>query len=154
MKKFSLATFLLGLILFNSCGKDSETIPKATENDTIVVDSTFVDEHNAQNSLDYEGVYEGVLPCIKSDCKEIELKLELKPDNYFIYSTKRVNIDQEASYTTGTYHFEKDGNTITLDEIANVPNSFFIAEGRIYQLDKNQQKIEGPDAEKFILKKK
>lgn len=154
MKKFSIALFIASLTLFNSCGKDSETISNSNENDSTSIETPIVDGHNAQNSLDYEGIYEGVLPCIKSDCKEIELSLELKPDGFFIYSTKRVGVDKEAAFTTGTFHFEEDGNTIALDQIANVPNSFFIAEGKIYQLDKNQQKIEGPDAEKFILKKK
>ncbi len=153
MKKISIATVFASFILFSSCGKETKTVSNPSTNDSVQTTETVVDGHNAQNSLDYEGVYEGTLPCIKSDCKEIELSLELKPDNYYIYATKRLGVDQEPSYTTGTYHFEKDGNTIVLDEIANVPNSFFISEGKIYQLDKNQQKIEGPNADKFILTK-
>jgi len=151
MKKIIVALTLGFSLLTISCGKESETVSTATT-DSIIADTLIVDSHhNAKNSIDYQGTYKGVLPCIKSDCKEIELSVQLLPDDVFIYSTKRVGIDTEELMTTGNYHFENDGNTIVLDQISNVPNSFFIAEGKIYQLDEKQQKIEGPDAEKFIL---
>ncbi|MBS7332049.1 MAG: copper resistance protein NlpE N-terminal domain-containing protein [Weeksellaceae bacterium] len=153
MKKISISFLLTGAFIFIACGNDKESVQSTTINDSIIVD-TIADHHNAKNSLDYEGTYEGILPCINSDCKEIELTLKLMPDNMFVYSTKRVGIDNEELMTTGTYHFEEDGNTIVLEQIANVPNSFFVSEGKIYQLDKNQKKIEGNDAEKYILLKK
>lgn len=154
MKKIFVA-FTLGLTFsLLSCKNEAETVKTTETTDTIPTDSIAVDHHNAQTSLDFEGTYEGVLPCIKLDCKEIELKLQLMPDGLFVYSTKRLGIDKEELMTSGTYHFEADGNTIVLDQIANVPNAFFIAEGKIYQLDKDQKKIEGPNAEKYILLKK
>ena len=155
MKKIYTSIFLSSLLFLASCGNDKENVQDVVSNDTISVTDTIIsDGHNAQNSLDYEGTYEGVLPCSISDCKEIEMSLKLMPDNVFVYGTKRRGIDKEELMTTGTYHFEKDGNTIVLEEIANVPNSFFISEGKIYQLDKDQKKIEGADAEKYILMKK
>ena len=153
MNKFFVAFVIASLALVN-CKNEKETVQTVETNDTVKVDTVFADEHNAKNSLDYEGTYEGTLPCMKGDCKEIELSLKLMKDGIFVYSTKRVGIDKEQLMTSGTYHFEADGNTIVLDQIADVPNSFFISEGKIYQLDKNQKKIDGPDAEKFILKKK
>jgi len=154
MKKIFVALTLGLTFAMLSCKNDAESVKSTNTTDTIKIDSTTVDTHTAQTSIDYEGTYEGVLPCIKSDCKEIELKLQLMPDGVFVYSTKRLGIDQEELMTTGTFHFENDGNTIVLDQIANVPNAFFISEGKIYQLDKDQKKIEGPDAEKYILLKK
>ncbi|WP_322971745.1 copper resistance protein NlpE [Faecalibacter sp. LW9] len=154
MKKIFVALTLGVTFAMLSCKNDAESVKSTNTTDTIKIDSTTVDTHTAQTSIDYEGTYEGVLPCIKSDCKEIELKLQLMPDGVFVYSTKRLGIDQEELMTTGTFHFENDGNTIVLDQIANVPNAFFISEGKIYQLDKDQKKIEGPDAEKYILLKK
>ncbi|HEY4539395.1 MAG TPA: copper resistance protein NlpE N-terminal domain-containing protein [Faecalibacter sp.] len=154
MKKIFVALTLGLTFAMLSCKNDAESVKSTNTTDTIKIDSTTVDTHTAQTSIDYEGTYEGVLPCIKSECKEIELKLQLMPDGVFVYSTKRLGIDQEELMTTGTFHFENDGNTIVLDQIANVPNAFFISEGKIYQLDKDQKKIEGPDAEKYILLKK
>lgn len=143
-----------GLLLVTNCKNEKEKIDTELLNDSIPEIDTISTTSNAKNSIDYIGTYEGVLPCIKSDCKEIELSLKLMPENIFVYSTKRINIDKEALMTTGTYHFEQDGNTIVLDQIADVPNAFFISEGKIYQLDKNQKRIEGENAEKFILNKK
>ena len=154
MKKIFVALTLGFTFIMISCKNEAETVKTTETTDTIAVDSTQVDTHNAQTSIDYEGTYEGILPCIKSDCKEIELKLQLMPDGVFVYSTKRIGIDQEELMTTGTFHFEEDGNTIVLDQIANVPNAFFISEGKIYQLDQNQKKFEGANAEKYILLKK
>lgn len=143
-----------GLLFVSSCKNETETVDTINTNDTIQLEDSISTASNAENSIDYIGSYEGILPCIDTNCKEIELSLKLMPDNIFVYSTKRIDIDKEALMTTGTYHFEQDGNTIVLDQISNVPNAFFIAEGKIYQLDKEQNKIEGANAEKFILKKK
>ena len=153
MKKIFFTFLIASLALFN-CKNEKESVQIVETNDTVKVDTVITDEHNAKNSLDYEGTYEGILPCIKGDCKEIELSLKLMKDGIFVYSTKRIGIDKEQLMTSGTYHFEDDGNTIVLDQIADVPNAFFISENKIYQLDKNQKKIEGADAEKYILNKK
>ena len=69
------------------------------------------------------------------------MEIELLPNNAYVYSTKRLGVDKDAMLTTGTFTFEKDGNTIILPEIANVPNAFLVEEGKIVQLDKNQKKI-------------
>jgi len=152
MKKIFFTIVVTSFILLN-CKNEKETVKNVEITDSIKVD-TVVEEHNAKNSLDYEGTYEGTLPCMKGDCKEIELSLKLMKDGIFVYSTKRIGIDKEQLMTSGTYHFENDGNTIVLDQIADVPNSFFIAEGKIYQLDKDQKMIDGVDAEKYVLNKK
>lgn len=154
MNKFFVAFVIASSFALVNCKNEKETVKNTDTTDSIKVDSVIADQHNAQNSLDYEGTYEGVLPCIKNDCKEIELSLKLMKNGIFVYSTKRVGIDKEQLMTSGTYHFEADGNTIVLDQIADVPNSFFISEGKIYQLDKDQKKIEGPDEEKYVLIKK
>ncbi|MBF0597575.1 copper resistance protein NlpE [Faecalibacter rhinopitheci] len=155
MKRFVIACLVAtGLLFVSSCKNETETVDTINTNDTIQLEDSISTASNAENSIDYIGSYEGILPCIDTNCKEIELSLKLMPDNIFVYSTKRIDIDKEALMTTGTYHFEQDGNTIVLDQISNVPNAFFIAEGKIYQLDKEQNKIEGANAEKFILKKK
>ena len=103
--------------------------------------------------INYQGTYQGVLPCIKSDCKEIELSVQLLQDQQYIYATKRIGIDDEPLLTTGIFDYDTINQIITLEQIANVPNSFYIEEGKIYQLDKNEQKIKGPDANRYILLK-
>ncbi len=147
-KSILLSLFLLSLT-FISCTKEKETLDKEV-NDITAIESP----KTAENSIDYEGTYQGILPCIKDNCKEVELIIQLLPNNNYIYSVKRINIDNEPLLTTGIFEFEADGNTIVLPSIANVPNSFLIEENKMYQLDKNQQKIAGPKAEQFALHKK
>ena len=60
-----VALFFLTL----SCAKKAKEEPTQE----LVVDSTegvVNDEHNAKNSLDYIGMYKGILPC--ADCEGIE----------------------------------------------------------------------------------
>jgi uncharacterized lipoprotein NlpE involved in copper resistance len=148
MRKSILFSLFLLTITIISCNKEKDVI------DNEVEDITQIEApKTAENSLNYEGTYEGTLPCLKDDCKEVELSIKLLPDHHYIYSVKRINIDNEPLLTTGIFEFEKDGNTIVLPSIANVPNSFLIKENKIYQLDKNQERIKGENAEKFVLNK-
>ena len=149
MRKSILLSLFLLTITIISCNKEKDVLDKE------VKDITRIEApEKAENNLNYEGTYEGILPCIERDCKEIELSIQLLPDHHYIYSTKKIGIDNEPLLTAGVFEFEKDGNTIVLPSIANVPNSFLIEDNQIYQLDKNQQKIKGPNASRFILKKK
>lgn len=56
--------------------------------------SAAVDQHNAQNSLDWPGSYTGILPC--ADCSGIETILDIKADgNYTLdetYQGKKMDI--------------------------------------------------------------
>ena len=155
MKK-TLYTFLIvtGTLALVNCKDEANKVNATDMNDSITITDTINEAKNAKNSIDYFGTYEGVLPCFKSDCKEIELSIQLIENDVFIYSTKRLGIDQEPLMTTGNYHFEDNGNIIVLDQIANVPNAYYISEGKLYQLDKDKKKIEGENAKKYILLKK
>lgn len=149
MRKSILASFFLLTLTIISCNKEKDVLNQEVEDITQIEAPK-----TAEKDLKYEGTYEGILPCVESDCKEIELTIQLLPDNHYIYSTKKIGIDDEPLLTAGVFEFEEDGNTITLPSIVNVPNSFFIEANKIYQLDKNQQKIKGPNADRFILNKK
>ena len=149
MRKSILLSLFLLTITILSCNKEKDVLDKEVEDITRIEAP-----ETSENNLNYEGTYEGILPCIESDCKEIELSIQLLPDNHYIYSTKKIGIDDEPLLTAGIFEFEEDGNTIILPAIANVPNSFLIKENKIYQLDKNQKIINGPNANRFVLSKK
>lgn len=145
--------FVAGIFAVVNC-KNEGKVNGTSEDDSISTSDTITHSPNAKNSIDFYGTYEGILPCFNGDCKEIELSIQLMDNDVFIYSTKRVGVDKEPLMTTGNYHFEANGNIIVLDQIANVPNAFYVSEGKIYQLDKEHKKIEGENAEKYILLKK
>lgn len=148
MKKLLFLSLISLPFIFTSCNKEKKTLENEV-NDIEVIETPKV-----LDITQYEGTYQGILPCIKNDCDEIELTVQLLPNNNFIYSTKRVGIDDEPLMTTGIFEVNEEKNIITLEQIADVPNSFYLADGKIYQLDKNEEKITGPNADKFVLLKK
>lgn len=132
---------------------------KSNKQDELIVDdamfeteeSTQIDEHNASNSLDFFGVYKGVLPC--ADCEGIETTIELGSGNSYLkkitYLGKQNQTVQESS---GIFIWNDAGNTITL-ESEEAPNQYFVGENVLFHLDIEGNRITGDLAEKYQLKK-
>ncbi|MCA4808413.1 MULTISPECIES: copper resistance protein NlpE [Empedobacter] len=152
MKKIILATFTIAAFVVSSCKTKVEKV-KDEENSKEYKVEIEIGNVSAENSIQFEGTYKGILPCYEKDCKEIEMEIKLLPNKGYVYSTKRLGLDKMAIMTTGTFQFKEDGNTIVFPEIANVPNAFLVEEGKITQLNKNQKKIESADSAKFVLTK-
>ncbi|UWX65855.1 copper resistance protein NlpE [Empedobacter stercoris] len=148
MKKIFLATFTIAAFVVSSCKNETESVNKEVENAN---DSLKMDTLSMENSIQFDGIYKGTLPCFEKDCKEVEMEIKLLPNNGYVYATKRLGIDNYAVMTTGVFQLKEDGKTIVLPEIANVPNAFLVEEGKIRQLDKNQKKIETADSIQFVL---
>jgi len=149
MKKVILASFAIFSLSVISCENKKEQV----KNEQEVVDSTMIKLETGNEPINYEGKYKGTIPCFEKDCKDVEMEVELLPHQGYVYSTKRVGVDKEFLKTTGVFEYEKDGNTIVLPEIANVPNGFSIEKGKIVQLNKNRKKVETADSAKFVLLK-
>jgi len=143
MKKSLL---ILGIMAFGftSCKKETEK-----ETDTTAVDSTIVqvDEHNAMNSLDYQGTYRGNLPC--ADCESIETTISLTEDSY-IKETVYKGKSREVFKETGKYTWNDAGNTITLSD-SEAPNQYFVGENVLFHLDAEGKRIEGDLASNYKL---
>lgn len=143
MKKSLL---ILGIIAFSftSCKKETNQ-----ETEVAPIDSTIVqaDEHNAKNSLDYQGNYRGNLPC--ADCESIETTISLTADDYTkqtVYKGKSDKVFKE----TGKFTWNEAGNTITLSGSA-APNQYFVGENALFHLDVDGKRIEGDLASKYQL---
>lgn len=144
-------SILLVLIIIVSCfACKRETVMNIDE---VTVDSTAVkmvsNDHNAMNSLDYQGTYVGSLPC--ADCESIETTLILTDDSFVkevVYKGKSKEIFRES----GSFEWNKAGNTITLVGL-NAPNQYFVGENILFHLDVNGKKIEGDLASKYELRK-
>ena len=153
MKKVVIAVSLVFLSLI-SCQKQAEKDGKSDDTTTVVNDSassTVSDEHNSQNSLDYLGMYKGVLPC--ADCNGISTNIILSKDLSYeiitVYLGKREKIHREK----GTFTWNKEGNTIILNEVKNAPNQYFVGENTLIQLDMEGKRITGELANKYVLVK-
>ncbi|WP_461532526.1 copper resistance protein NlpE [Sinomicrobium sp.] len=149
MKKTILNLVFLSVICFTSC-KDKPT-PSQPEENAQSQQSEMVDMHNAENALDYYGVYEGVIPC--ADCEGIKLTVDIKDDNSFKTVYYYLGKSEQNKYTEeGSWKISE--STITFSTKDNNVHQFFVGEGFIQMLDQEGNKIEDSSiAEMFILKK-
>lgn len=143
MKKIFVVT-ILGLFLTISCeSKKEEAAIHQTEK--------IADEHNAKNSLDYLGIYKGILPC--ADCEGIETEIILSKDETYIKKTKYLGKDEKVFEELGDFTWQEDGNTMSLEGIDTEPTLYFVSENKLIQLDQEGNKIEGNLAKNYELLK-
>lgn len=140
------------LIIWASASFLSCNTVKSTSTDTSTSTSTPTDSHQAENSLDYDGIYRGILPC--ADCEGIKTTVYINRDNSFKIVENYLGKNEKSIETSGTYSWTKMGNSIIL----KAPNSsekrsYFVGENTLTQLDQSGKKIEGNLAPNYILSK-
>ncbi|ENX59022.1 MULTISPECIES: copper resistance protein NlpE [Acinetobacter] len=155
MKK-SLIAISLASIFLVACNKaetpktDEQTPPATTTeaSSEVIADSA----HTAENSLDWNGTYTGVLPC--ADCEGIKTELKLNLDKtYEIKETYLGKGDGKAFESKGSFAFDsKNTSVIELDK-AGDNRKYFVAEGYLKALDMEGKEITGELADKYELKK-
>jgi uncharacterized lipoprotein NlpE involved in copper resistance len=149
-----IALFPAISFLSGGCQKNS------TKNNIIIDDEMFeetileeglADTHTSQNSLDYWGIYTGILPC--ADCEGIETIIELGSDfSYVKKSTYLGKGDNKVIESAGTYSWNDGGNIITL-VAEDAPNQYFVGENVLFHLDLEGNRITGDLSEKYKLNK-
>jgi len=147
MSKFLCIIILLSLFLLwlSGCGQQEQEKFETGEM------SDFYDEHNARNSLDWFGIYEGVLPC--ADCEGIYTRIELDREESYRKITHYLGKGDGTVYESeGTFIWDETGNRITLKG-AEGANRYFVSENRLIQLDLQGERITGDLAELYELKK-
>ena len=154
MKKSIIAISLASLVLA-ACSKTEnkkveEQTPATTE---TVSEATVADTaHTAENALDWNGTYKGILPC--ADCEGIKTELELNSDKtYEIKETYLGKGDGKPFESKGSFQFDsKNSSIIELDK-AGDSRKYFVAEGYLKALDLEGNEITGALADKYQLKK-
>jgi heat shock protein HslJ/uncharacterized lipoprotein NlpE involved in copper resistance len=86
------------------------------------------DSHTSQNSLDWSGVYKGVLPC--ADCPGIKTRLTLNRDGTFARVTQFMGRQNATETVGGRFAWQANGNAITLDEHGG-GQQYSVGEGRL-----------------------
>ncbi|MEN9299441.1 MAG: hypothetical protein RLZZ429_1754 [Bacteroidota bacterium] len=141
-------------LFFAACEEKPTTTQVVISDTTYEVDSSEmmrgVDGATAQNSLDVVGIYKGVLPC--ADCEGMETSIELKNDSTYSRVIKYLG-KKENSFTASGKWTWVNGFTINLGSIKEGPNQYFVAEGKLIQLDMSGNRITGELAAKYELKK-
>lgn len=143
--------FLLS-IFFAACGEVSNG--EVVEKTTVVVEDSevtkIVDGATAQNSLDVVGIYKGVLPC--ADCEGMETMIELKSDSTYSRVIKYLGKKENSFTASGMWNWIS-GSTISLGSIKEGPHQYFVAEGKLIQLNMSGNRITGKLATKYELRK-
>ena len=142
------------LVCATSCANSEK---KSTEAPTSEQVSTteqqtpveVIDSHNANTALDYQGTYQGVLPC--DDCQGIKITITLGASDYVKTRTFQ-GIENQLLEEKGTYSWNDSGNIITLSGNHAAPQSkYFVGENHLRQLDDEGNQYTGELADKYKL---
>lgn len=88
--------------------------------------------HTSQNSLDWAGTYEGLLPC--ADCAGVLTTLRIDTTGTYALVTRRLGAGEASLAQEGTFTWAPDGGSITLASAAE-PAAFRVGEGRLLALN-------------------
>ena len=145
MKKILWMMFLIGVLLGCSGSKQGNS-EKAIVNSQEQV----IDNHNARNSLDYQGTYTGIIPGY--DSKAVSISIVLTEREYVLRSTP-LKENAETIIQKGEYVWNKNGSVITLIGVKGISSKYFVAENQLRQLDKDGKQHVGENAANYILRK-
>ncbi|MCL2469542.1 MAG: copper resistance protein NlpE [Alphaproteobacteria bacterium] len=123
---------------------ETEAMTEATQEEVMAT------EHNSQNALDWAGAYRGVVPC--ADCEGIEMVLTIGNDMNFVLLSNYLGKSEEPLRDEGTFAWNEGGSIITF-EVGGEKRSFQVGEGQLFMLDNEGNRVEGENADKYILSK-
>jgi uncharacterized lipoprotein NlpE involved in copper resistance len=116
------------------------------------IEQTNINEHNAQNSLDWMGTYEGTLPC--ADCEGIKTIIELNQNCSFTTREEYLNKPGNIVAQSGRFEWDKSGMVITLIIEGEANNKYKVVENALIHLDMEGNEIKGSMAHLYRLGKK
>ena len=104
---------------------------------------------NSMSSVDWDGIYQGILPC--ADCEGIKTQLTLNKDLTYVLQTQYLGRKDSVFTKKGKFGWVNNGGSIVLDNDNN--QKYLVGENRIFHLDKDGNRISGDLAEKYVLEK-
>lgn len=141
-----ISLLLIGFTGLHACG-GQQAADRDNVSPRITVENP-PDMHNAANSLDYTGIYKGILPGADGEDREVELELTWEMN----FSLKTPGSGSAENARTGFYSFQKHGAIITLIG-ADPPNRFFAGENYLVPLDEAGHTPAGGRDARHALKK-
>lgn len=112
MKKILIAVFSF-LSILGCKTVEEENREGNTSSSTLAGEGQLI--HNSRNSLDWNGTYTGVLPCM--DCPGIETLLVINEDLTYTLEQKKIETAENESTefkTTGNFSWNEQGNIISV----------------------------------------
>lgn len=155
-KIFSLTCAVTGILILSAChhsNNDNSTDPQPTAQVSSPQLGTTVPDpaHTAENSLDWNGAYQGVLPC--ADCPGIKTVLILNLDK--TYSLEETYLERQVKpfVAKGTFQFDKTNSSLIVLDGAADNRIFFIGEGFAEARALDGSAINGPMKAHYQLRK-
>jgi heat shock protein HslJ len=102
-------------------------------------------------SLDWDGVYRGVVPC--ADCEGIATTITLRRDGSYHLEAVYQGRSMAAFDQQGKFGWDPTGGVIALDGLRDRPSRFLVGEGYLLQLDMEGKRIAGLLADRYRLPK-
>ena len=108
-------------------------------------------QHNSRNSLDWDGIYSGILPC--ADCEGIKTDIELHRDGTYRMARKYLGRGDSLFLEKGAFQWNEQGSSITLlsDGDSPDPAHFQVGENQLIRLGQNSQPIQSDLGEMYVL---
>lgn len=153
MKKSIILTFITSLALISCKTKKEEStkqsIIQINQKDTLHVTSS--DSHSSKTSLDWVGIYEGILPC--ADCAGIKTTVTLNKDESIKVVSEYMKRNKKLK-DEGHFKWTADNNALYLD--TKDKNRFFykVGENKLIVLSEEGEEMKGLLANKYVLIKK
>ncbi len=129
-------------------GSDGESLIQKQDNSVNGPAPEMVD---TMSESSFTGTYSGELPC--ADCEAIKTSLSLQGDRTFVLNMEYLGSEASDIQVVGTYNYNEQSQVITLENAADGPSKFLYENGKIWQLDQNEDKIKGDLADRYVLTK-
>jgi len=113
--------------------------------------STTIGVPNANKTLNYQGTYQGVLPC--ADCDGLETTISLNENNTYVIQSQYLGKGNKIFEQRGTFTWNKTGSIVIFDNIDNAPNQYAVGKNTLTQLDLEGNLITGSLAKQYVLSK-
>jgi uncharacterized lipoprotein NlpE involved in copper resistance len=151
-----LSLILIAAMALMACQQSNKNDEKTTENQTVENESqenikATQDQHNSRNSLDWDGIYQGVIPC--ADCEGIKTKMMLAKDGTYERTTVYLGRSEETFIDQGTFSWNDDNSIITINLENNDTQQYQVGENVLFFLDKEGNRITGSLADNYNLTK-
>ena len=103
-----------------------------------------------KNSIDYVGVYKGILPC--ADCQGLETEIAINENTTFSIKTKYQGKGDKVFLKKGHFTWNKKGDIIILTD-KNGPNQYLVGKNKLTQLDSSGKIFADNLADEYVLSK-
>ena len=156
MKKIKLlSVWFVIVITMMACQKSAQQSEESTkepaEKKENVNSKSIPDAHNSRISLDWNGIYQGIIPC--ADCEGIKTKLLLFEDGTYERTKVYLGRSEEQFFEQGTFSWNDANSKITLNFENKDTQQYQVGENVLFHLDQEGRRITGDLANNYQLVK-